>query len=480
MSVKRKVSYLEEVSGSAKVNEILTWLQAYIPGKDPNIVVRHEPSKDAAKELIRSDYRWGHQSDDKSETFQLTYNFLESEPDDMPWIISGFSAFNEEQKAAAKLSIQSWADVANIKFTETYDIKEANITFGFFDFSLTDDYAFAEMPNPGLKQVGTWYNAESRTFLKNDIGVNGYGRHTFTHEIGHTLGLDHPADYDASDKVIPTYKKSATYFEDSSAYTVMGYFSEKNTGQDFKGIYSAAPLLNDISAIQSVYGANNTTRTDDTVYGFNSNTDRDFFTAKDANSKLVFTAWDAGGNDTFDFSGFTQDQRINLNEASFSDVGGLKGNISIARGVTIENAIGGSGNDILIGNDANNTLKGGAGDDIIYGGLGADHLWGGEGKDTFVYLNAKESPFLERDWIHDFVSGEDKIDVSLFDLGEAGKGTIKFVEEFTGAIGEAVISYDSVNKVNDFVINMGGELSQDGFGVKIVGEPLTESDFILS
>ncbi len=95
-------------------------------------------------------------------------------------------------------------------------------------------------------------------------------------------------------------------------------------------------------------------------------------------------------------------------------------------------------------------------------------------------MNAKESPFLERDWIHDFISGEDKIDVSLFDLGEAGKGTIKFVEEFTGAIGEAVISYDSVNKVNDFVINMGGELSHDGFGVKIVGEPLTEADFILA
>ncbi|PQQ26896.1 serine 3-dehydrogenase [Photorhabdus luminescens] len=480
MSLKRKISYLEEVSGSAKANEVLTWLQAYIPGKDPNIVVGHEPSKDAAKELIRSDYRWGHQSNDKSETFQLTYNFLESEPDDMPWSIYGFSAFNEEQKAAAKLSIQSWTDVANIKFTETSDASKANITFGFFDFSLTGDYAFAEMPNPGLKQVGTWYNAASRTFLKNDIELNGYGRHTFTHEIGHTLGLDHPADYDASDDVIPTYKNKATYFEDSGAYTIMGYFSEKNTGQDFKGIDSSAPLLNDISAIQSLYGANNTTRTDDTVYGFNSNTDRDFFTAKDAKSKLVFTAWDAGGNDTFDFSGFTQDQRINLNEASFSDVGGLKGNISIARGVTIENAIGGSGNDILIGNDAANTLKGGAGDDIIYGGLGADNLWGGEGKDTFVYLNAKESPFLERDWIHDFVSGEDKIDVSLFDLGEAGKGTIKFVEEFTGAIGEAVISYDSVNKVNDFVINMGGELSHDGFGVKIVGEPLTEADFILA
>ncbi|MCE1680774.1 M10 family metallopeptidase C-terminal domain-containing protein, partial [Enterobacter hormaechei] len=156
------------------------------------------------------------------------------------------------------------------------------------------------------------------------------------------------------------------------------------------------------------------------------------------------------------------------------------GNVSIARGVTIENAIGGSGNDVLIGNDAANTLKGGAGDDIIYGGLGADNLWGGEGNDTFVYLSAKESPPLERDWIHDFVSGKDKIDVSLFDLGEAGKGGVKFVREFTGEVGEAVLRYNTVDKVNDFAINLGGEFSYDDFWVKIVGEPILESDFILS
>ncbi|MCE1685442.1 M10 family metallopeptidase C-terminal domain-containing protein, partial [Enterobacter hormaechei] len=149
----------------------------------------------------------------------------------------------------------------------------------------------------------------------------------------------------ASDKIRPGYINSAEYFEDTRAHTVMSYFSEKYTGQDFKGNYSSAPLLNDISAIQDLYGANMETRTGDTVYGFNSNTDRDFMTATDANSKLVFSVWDAGGEDTFDFSGFSQNQRINLNEGAFSDVGGLKGNVSIARGVVIENAIGGSGDD---------------------------------------------------------------------------------------------------------------------------------------
>ena len=87
-------------------------------------------------------------------------------------------------------------------------------------------------------------------------------------------------------------------------------------------------------------------------------------------AKLIFAVWDAGGNDTFDFSGYTANQRINLNEKSFSDVGGLKGNVSIAAGVTIENAIGGSGNDVIVGNAANNVLKGGAGNDVLFGGGG--------------------------------------------------------------------------------------------------------------
>ena len=41
----------------------------------------------------------------------------------------------------------------------------------------------------------------------------------------------------------------------------------------------------------------------------------------------------------------------------------MVGNVFIAKGVTIENAIGGSGNDLLIGNSASNELKGGAGND---------------------------------------------------------------------------------------------------------------------
>ena len=204
-----------------------------------------------------------------------------------------------------------------------------------------------------------------------------YGRQTFTHEIGHALGLSHPGDYNAGEGN-PTYR-DATYAEDTRQFSLMSYWSETNTGGDNGGHYAAAPLLDDIAAIQHLYGANLSTRTGDTVYGFNSNTGRDFLSTTSNSQKLIFAVWDAGGNDTFDFSGYTANQRINLNEKSFSDVGGLKGNVSIAAGVTIENAIGGSGNDVIVGNAANNVLKGGAGNDVLFGGGGADELWGGSG-----------------------------------------------------------------------------------------------------
>ncbi|WP_049205767.1 M10 family metallopeptidase C-terminal domain-containing protein, partial [Proteus mirabilis] len=67
--------------------------------------------------------------------------------------------------------------------------------------------------------------------------------------------------------------------------------------------------------------------------------------------------------DTLDFSLYTVNQVINLNEGCFSDIGGLRSNISIAYNTIIENAIGGKGDDTLIGNPFDNNLIGGDGND---------------------------------------------------------------------------------------------------------------------
>ncbi|EIW7379216.1 M10 family metallopeptidase, partial [Salmonella enterica] len=265
------------------------------------------------------------------------------------------SAFSQLQQTQAKLSLQSWSDVANIHFVEVGSGQNANITFGNIYAPKTQAYAY--LPYSGSPSGESWYSTSGTGNLNPALG--NYGRLTFTHEIGHTLGLNHPGKYNAGNGN-PSYA-NASYAEDTRQFSVMSYWSEKITGADHGGYYSAAPLVDDIAAIQHLYGANMATRTGDTIYGFNSNTGRDFYTINNSHQKVVFSIWDAGGNDTLDFSGYWQNQRINLNEGSFSDVGGLKGNVSIARNVTIENAIGGKGNDIIVGNDADNILKGGDG-----------------------------------------------------------------------------------------------------------------------
>ena len=88
------------------------------------------------------------------------------------------------------------------------------------------------------------------------------------------------------------------------------------------------------------------------------------------------------GTDTFDFSGYGNDQVINLFAGQFSDVGGLTKNVAIAQGVTIERAKGGSGDDRITGNNAANQLTGNDGNDILSGRNGADRLVGGDGNDT--------------------------------------------------------------------------------------------------
>ncbi|HGJ5875443.1 MAG TPA: M10 family metallopeptidase C-terminal domain-containing protein [Arsenophonus sp.] len=222
----------------------------------------------------------------------------------------------------------------------------------------------------------------------------------------------------------------------------MSYWPENLTGANFLGYYASAPLMDDIAAVQKLYGANIHTRTEDTVYEFNSNTNKDSYSISDPCIGCIFSVWDVGGNDTLDFSGYFQNQQINLNIGSFSDIGGWKKNVSIAKSVVIENSIEATGHDIIVGNNFDNIIKGGSGNDIICGGLGQDTLWGGDGtirhnnietnyvensdrqsefspskndrieEDTFVYLSFYYSLASRPDRIMDFQTKQDKIDLS--------------------------------------------------------------------
>jgi Ca2+-binding RTX toxin-like protein len=85
-----------------------------------------------------------------------------------------------------------------------------------------------------------------------------------------------------------------------------------------------------------------------------------------------------GGDDTADYSNITSGVIINLKSGSAQGAG-------TDTLESIENAIGGTGNDTLIGSDSSNTLIGGLGDDTLQGNLGSNTLDGGLGTNTVDY-----------------------------------------------------------------------------------------------
>ncbi|OIN45092.1 hypothetical protein BLL37_28665 [Pseudomonas azotoformans] len=342
------------------------------------------------------------------------------------------SRFTPHQKLRIRENLLSWAEVTNLSFEENAKGADASLRI-----SAIPGYAggVASLPNDwsiGTVDIGTG-------------GADGKLEHgtlfdkVAVHELCHSIGLRHP------------HGEGPGYREDSTTYTAMSYHDSSFGDDPYNGKKISAPMMHDIAAVQRLYGANTHTRKTNTTYGFNSNAGRDFYSLKSARDKPVFCVWDAGGTDTLDFSGFRQKQKINLNAEAFSDVGGLKNNVSIAKGVTLENAVGGSSDDNLIGNQVGNRLKGGG---------GADTLEGGGGADTFVYDSVADSTPESPDVIVDFASGTDRVDISML-LRRAAVKVLYIVDQFSARAGEAVLSHNASTGQGSLALDLTGNGKPD-------------------
>ena len=152
----------------------------------------------------------------------------------------------------------------------------------------------------------------------------------------------------------------------------------------------------------------------DAVLGGNGN---DTFIATIGDANDVYSG--GGGTDTLNMSAVGASLMVNLDNGLASSPQTGRDGLS-----SIENAIGGSGNDTITGSGAanvldawagNDTINAGDGADTVIGGFGNDTMNGGAGSDTFMF-----APGFGNDRINGLdanpAGGQDFLDISEFGI----------------------------------------------------------------
>jgi serralysin len=348
----------------------------------------------------------------------LTYAFPASTSDYSGYPlagISGFSTFGAVQIAAVNTIM---AELSGLIVTGIASGTGATANLRFAEADFVDQDGFG---NPGIIDtavgtppddtfVGAYAHGDMLfNHLDFEAPVRGdYAFLTIMHELGHALGLKHgheeqfhpngftlipalPAAHDGMEYSLMTYRSAI-------GGSVTGAFTNEEYG------FAQSFMMNDIAALQYLYGADFTTNSGNTTYTFSSLTGEMFVNgaglgAPGAN-RIFRTVWDGGGTDTYSFANYTTNLVVDLDPGAFSLLADAQravldiattikaqGNLYNARlyqgdlRSLIENAYGGTGNDSLSGNVGANVLLGGSGNDQLLGKGGVDSLYGGSGDD---------------------------------------------------------------------------------------------------
>ncbi|WP_374942418.1 pre-peptidase C-terminal domain-containing protein [Sphingomonas sp.] len=338
-------------------------------------------------------------------------NFGQTGDDGGPMVTIDWNAFEKQQVMVA---LEEYTRILGVNYVVTTDEAQATFRLLKTESAQYGAYFFPQDPAYGDAQGVGVFNVLSGGWSFDDqqsLEKGGYSFAVMLHEFGHAHGLAHPHDNGGgSDIMLGVTAATGSYglFNlNQGVYTVMSYNDAWDFHPDGPTPYTGANIDSgwsgtlgafDIAELQLRYGV--TPREGgNTVYRLG-----------DANDQGTYyqTIWDTGGTDEIRYDGARAAQ-IDLLAATldYSPTGGgvvsfvddIFGGYTIANGVTIENATGGSGNDVLLGNAVGNVLKGNAGndtlmgrggDDTLIGGLGNDTLNGGDGADTADYADGPQ------------------------------------------------------------------------------------------
>ena len=372
--------------------------------------------------------------------------------------------FSAQQAADTRLALAEISKFINVTFVEVEEVGDAVGSIRFGINTITDEEgnyregigATADPPGPDPRGGDVWFNKNSvkSQFLTGlvELDVQSYTPFGDTvglyHEIFHTLGVEHPGDHET----IPFPEG-----KNSTEYTVMAPYTpeDKQLYITDEKIYIvvATPMVYDIAAIQYLYGANMTHNSGDTTYSF------------DPDTPFIEALWDAGGNDTLDFSNFSKSNTISLVDGEYSTIGfdvdwSMTDNLGIAFDAIIENAIGGSGADTITGNSSANNIQGGAGNDIIDGGSGTD---------TAVYQDVASNYSITRNTNNSITIKHSNLTDNSIDDGTDILTSIENIQ-FT----DQTIKSTTINFSDESLYSRSGTYLGNSYTIKMLGNDASE------
>ena len=413
-------------------------------------------------------------------------------------------SWTSTDRAAIDRALATWEAVANIDFVLAADAGSADVWL----WKLTNDQAgdgvlgWSEIPGTEgtVEPLYLAVNGQDGSWTSTGLGAGGYGFVTLVHEIGHLLGLAHPHDGGAAQDAtnfpgVVNPGDLGQYDLNQGIFTTMsyndGWTSRFPAHDSYRYGWQATPMALDIAAVQSVYGANMSYRTGADVYELPS---------RNAAGTSWSCIWDAGGTDRITNAGSDLACVIDLRAAPLTgpNAGGhvsqarsVIGGFTIANGVVIENATGGTAADRITGNGADNrlaggrgddTLSGGGGDDILLGGAGRDRLTGGAGDDVFVFEHAPTA--VNRETITDFTARDDTIRLEGNDFSGLRSGALSGSAFVRNASGNAADRSDRIIYETDtgklwFDRDGTGSAAKVHFATLDSRISLTEADFFV-